>query len=319
MGTARPVQAISSENVSVIRTLIVEMDGSTIVSNARIVDFISVDPIAREDFHHLARGWIENDYGTYRVLVVEFDLMYSRQKSQLYDPADSSLTPTAVSLKEITGLGKAQEDPLWCYISDIQFGRKCTYLASHPDDKNCVTIEVYVIWTCVSIGGTGGDDSSGGGSGGGGSDDDEESQCTEDQKAIATEYDDAAWPCEKFVDDVTHGRGTHGHAKGYLSDGYKSGRDAVFSYMSSEFGVSAWINSDWRCPVGNAMVHGVPESTHRKGIAGDFGAARFDEGIWEWFNEAAIDAGRTWNSGFDDGKSENRRSRNYSSHIHIHW
>ena len=135
------------------------------------------------------------------------------------------------------------------------------------------------------------------------------SQCTEDQEAIAKEYDSAEWPCEKFVDSVTPGDGTDNHSTGYLSGAYKSGRDAVWSYMSSEFGVSGWIGSDWRCPEGNTRVGGVSGSQHVQGTAGDFTADGFDETMWEKFEKAAIDAGRGWNSA----------KGRYTSHIHIDW
>ena len=55
----------------------------------------------------------------------------------------------------------------------------------------------------------------------GDNDDDDDTTCTDDQVAIATEYDlhmiGGDWPCEKFTHGVTPGRGTHGHATGYLT------------------------------------------------------------------------------------------------------
>ncbi len=75
--------------------------------------------------------------------------------------------------------------------------------------------------------------------------------------AIADEYDDPVnCPCDVFTDSVLDG-GDHRHETGYLSPDYLSGRGVVLSAVPA-----AWINSDWRCPKGNAAVGGVAESTH---------------------------------------------------------
>ncbi len=65
---------------------------------------------------------------------------------------------------------------------------------------------------------------------------------------MATEYDlhmiGGDWPCEKFTHGVTPGRGTHGHATGYLTDSYTSGRGNVLTNVAA-LGVSgAVITSD---------------------------------------------------------------------------
>ena len=146
--------------------------------------------------------------------------------------------------------------------------------------------------------------------GGGGSED--EPECTEDQEAIAAEYDaDGEWPCDKFDDAVTHGDGTHGHDTGFLASSYKSGRSAVWSYMATNHGVSGWIDSDWRCPDGNAAVDGAGGSQHVQGLAGDFDATGFDEAMHDDFEEAASAAGAGWWSPYG--------SNGYTGHIHIDW
>ena len=108
-------------------------------------------------------------------------------------------------------------------------------------------------------GGGGGGGNGGSGGSGGGSDPPAppDPSCTDDQVAIADEYDDPAnWPCDVFTDSVLDG-GDHRHETGYLSPDYLSGRGVVLSAVPA-----AWINSDWRCPKGNAAVGGVAESTH---------------------------------------------------------
>ena len=140
------------------------------------------------------------------------------------------------------------------------------------------------------------------------------------REAIAAEYDnDGEWPCDKFDDaPASGGGGSHNHDTGFLASSYKSGRSAVWSYMSANHGVSGWINSDWRCPEGNEQEGGTSGSRHVQGLAGDFDATGFNLAIWEMFDAAATAAGRRWRSeygtGFDAGGN-----RRYTSHIHIDW
>ncbi len=147
---------------------------------------------------------------------------------------------------------------------------------------------------------------------GGGSED--EPECTEDQKAIAAEYDaDGEWPCDKFDDTPVYGTGTHGHETGYLDPAYTSGRSAVWSYMAANHGVTGWINSDWRCPDGNEAVSGTGGSSHVTGRAGDFDAAGFNEAMHADFEDAAQRAQAAWWSGYGTGHQQ------YTGYIHIHW
>ncbi|MYA32209.1 MAG: hypothetical protein F4164_02900 [Gemmatimonadales bacterium] len=139
-----------------------------------------------------------------------------------------------------------------------------------------------------------------------------EPECTDDQIAIAAEYNDpAAWPCTNFVDAVTPGTGTHGHTTGYLTVGFVSGSSVVLSEVAAAGVSGAFITSDWRCPTGNAAVGGVPGSTHVAGRAGDFTAPGFDEDMHDDFLAAANSADASWISPYGGS--------GYTGHIHIHW
>ncbi len=129
----------------------------------------------------------------------------------------------------------------------------------------------------------------------------------------------SGWGSELNIPVCAPGRG--GQRKGGAE---VSGRDTLETYMSDNHQIGIRINSDWRCPDGNRAVGGVPTSDHMQGTAGDFTASGFDVGMWEKFEEAAMDvAGARQTSGFKGGKPENRRGRNrtwnYSSYIHIDW
>lgn len=115
-------------------------------------------------------------------------------------------------------------------------------------------------------------------------DDEEEVACTDDQIAIADEYNDPHnWPCTKFTDDVLGDReGTHmydglpGHVTGFLTDSYTSGRWKIISGVEALGVTGATITSDWRCPEGNTRVEATG-LTHVHGRAGDFTAPGFLE------------------------------------------
>ena len=210
-------------------------------------------------------------------------------------------------------------------------GQVCGTGAEKDDDGNCVC---EVSWqemnkdgNCVDNDddgdGDGGDDGDGdggddGGGGGGGDDDDDEDDpnCTEDQEAIAEEYDDPVnWPCTKFDDEVTLGDGTHDHTKGYLNPKYTSGRDQVTAAVQAQGVSDVRISSDWRCPVGNSMLPNNPsaKSQHIQGTAGDFYTPGFNKDIYDKFFKAAQNANYGWASGYGTGKNQ------YIGHIHIDW
>jgi hypothetical protein len=161
-------------------------------------------------------------------------------------------------------------------------------------------------------------------------DDDDDGTCTDDQQAIAREYAADSnfpgdWPCTLFTHPVTTvggdgtpNTGTHGHTTGYLDDDFLNGSGTVLAAVSG-----AWVESDWRCPEGNAAVDGTQASAHVLGTAGDFDAPGFnpgDEGrqrrTHAAFETAAIEAGRKWNSGFEDGCSQGYCRKTY---IHVNW
>ena len=343
LGAGESTACFSNPELTVIRTFIGDVNARGRVTQGRLVEFVSSVSLSTGSLAEYAKQWLSGDFGDTPMLAAEYSIGYAERGAMMHTPGDTDPVPQPVSLKRrVSVLGKTQETIWWCF--ETVYADICVdgpYPTGSPSPGEGCTEQVETTCVCIS-GCTGGGDggggggpsggdggyTGGGGGGGGGdgndddgddSDDDDNSQCTEDQEAIAKEYDSAAWPCEIFVDSITPGDGTHSHVTGYLSGAYKSGRDAVWAEMSSEFGVTGWIESDWRCPEGNVRVGGVSRSQHVEGTAGDFDAVGFNETMWEQFERAAINAGRGWNSGFKGGKPENRRERNYRGHIHIDW
>ncbi|WP_420442618.1 hypothetical protein [Candidatus Palauibacter sp.] len=124
----------------------------------------------------------------------------------------------------------------------------------------------------------------------------EEPVCTDDQIAIAGEYGDSDnWPCTKFGWPVTtHGKrgdpniGVDGHDTGYLDWSYMSGAGIVFTQASLAGVTGIGVESDWRCPPGNAAIPGSSSgSQHVLGTAGDFYSDNFDADVSEGFVAAA--------------------------------
>ena len=66
------------------------------------------------------------------------------------------------------------------------------------------------------------------------------------------------------------------------------------------------VNSDWRCPVGNAAVGGTTGSQHVVGLAGDVTVDGFNAAAARDFRDAAIMAGAGW-------------FKEYNSYVHIDW
>ncbi|WP_420439807.1 hypothetical protein [Candidatus Palauibacter sp.] len=161
--------------------------------------------------------------------------------------------------------------------------------------------------------------------------DDEEATCTDDQIAIADEYEAAGynaneWKCDVFTHSVKSGRGTHGHAAGYLTDSYISGSGTVLGNVATQGVTGATITSNWRCPEGNKIVGGTG-TKHIEGRAGDFrapgfldepdgsGATEEEEEVAKKlhakFAAAAVAAGGRYTAFGHDGT--------HKDHIHIFW
>lgn len=149
--------------------------------------------------------------------------------------------------------------------------------------------------------------------------DEEEPACTDDQIAIADEYNDPVnWPCTKFSDAVTEGTGTHNHTHGYIDSRYDSGHRSVVSGVGDHGITGVDVSSDWRCPIGNADVGGKPNSQHKWGLAGDFHADEWSEVAWRTFADIAHQTGSGWNSGYGSG-GNCPEGLCYLTYIHIDW
>ena len=305
----------SDPDLSVVRTLVADVDENGRVLSGYLVEYVSED-VQESQFKEYVGQWLAGDFGNKAMLVAEYTIGYASTSAMFYAP-DKDPRPITIRLVEKYGTGKIDGNKYSGKVSALVL----VYWEAGPPIK--VGPGYPITTTCVwrDDGGDDDDDGcppegcdSGGGDGGDDDDDDDDSQCTEDQKDIAKEYgDETNWPCEKFVDDITSGTGTHGHVTGYHSPAYSAGLQAVMTDMLVAHAVSGWINSDWRCPIGNAHpdVGGVSGSQHVQGTAGDFSAAGFDEEMHGDFEDAGIAAGRRWSSAYGPG--------GYTGHIHIDW
>ncbi|MDE2957161.1 MAG: hypothetical protein OXU68_09175 [Bacteroidota bacterium] len=166
LGTDQPVVTRSHPNITVVRTLVAELDAAGDAVGGQLVEFIGetgVDPGAFDD---LVREWLDGGFGHREVLVAEYNIAYAAEQAMLYDPADSTLTLVGLSLQHRSPLGKAQADEEYCWVTDVIRERFiCLEINGH---ETCRVIPAEIEITCVETdsdgGGDGGDDGDGSGS-----------------------------------------------------------------------------------------------------------------------------------------------------------
>ena len=158
LGTDQPVVTRSHPNITVVRTLVAELDAAGDAVGGQLVEFIGetgVDPGAFDD---LVREWLDGGFGHREVLVAEYNIAYAAEQAMLYDPADSTLTLVGLSLQHRSPLGKAQADEEYCWVTDVIRERViCLEINGH---ETCRVIPAEIEITCIEI------DSDGGGDGG---------------------------------------------------------------------------------------------------------------------------------------------------------
>ena len=343
LGTDQPSVSRSHHDITVVRTLVVELDAAHTVRGGRLLEFVSPDPLNPRRFPVYVRRWLSDDWRGKDMLTVEYSIGYRVRSAAVHARSDSAAVAPVLSLKEVSLPGKAMAGTWWCWISDLHDTEIC-FPESGPDGNeywHCGD-QIYIYLTCTYIedGDDDGDDGDdgvydppGGGGGGGDPPDDTEPDCTcseESQCDLAEEYeDDVNWPCSKFFVHPWHSVGTQGtHGGQHGGYGYTTS-DLINGYSTvvNEFtdyhvpGGGFTISSVWRCPHGNSVVGGAQRSKHLEGIAIDFtgyydpgngtrvvwpiGDTQFKTDMGEW----AIDnAGAGYFDAYDT-----------TTHLHLDW
>lgn len=69
IGVDKPATSFSHDDVSVVRTLMANVNSAGRVTSSRLVEFISSDPLDRSQFQHYAKQWVVGDYDATKMLV----------------------------------------------------------------------------------------------------------------------------------------------------------------------------------------------------------------------------------------------------------
>ena len=122
IGVDKPATSFSHDDISVVRTLMVDINQEGIATASRLLEFISSDPLDQSQFQYYTKQWLVGDYDTTAMMASEYSLGFESEKAQLFLPSDSALFPVDISLKEITRQGKTEDETYWCYVSDYTRG-----------------------------------------------------------------------------------------------------------------------------------------------------------------------------------------------------
>ncbi len=116
IGADKSAISFSRDSVSVIRTLMADVNSDGTVTGSRLLKFISIDHLDPTQFQRYVKQWILGDYGESTMMVAEFTLGFESQTAQLSLPQDSLKVPVGISLKEVAEYGKVEDESRWCYV-----------------------------------------------------------------------------------------------------------------------------------------------------------------------------------------------------------
>ena len=180
----------SDPDLSVVRTLVADVDEDGRVLSGYLVEFVSPD-VQESQFKEYVEQWLAGDFGNKPMLVAEYTVGYASTSAKFYAPDKAPISVT-MELVEKLGVGKTAGDTYYCYVSKWEsigscgpwYGPDQVYNAENCETDPNVDIEI----TCVLVHdgyGDGGDDGDGcpsGGcdTGGGDSGDDDDSDDDDD-------------------------------------------------------------------------------------------------------------------------------------------
>lgn len=177
----------SDPDLSVVRTLVADVDEDGKVLSGYLVEFVSEDA-QESQFKEYVGQWLAGDFGNKSMLVAEYTIGYASTSAMFYAP-DKPPKPVTMRLEEKLGAGKTAAEIWYCYVTVWYEGGVCVHT---DNDGGVCTRERHTETTCVCIAGCyddsdGGDDGDGCPSGGcdtGGGDsgdDDDDSDDDEDE------------------------------------------------------------------------------------------------------------------------------------------
>ncbi len=166
----------SDPNVSVVRTLVADVDEDGRILSGRLVEFVAPDLYASE-FRDYVVQWLSGDFDSMRIVVPEYTIGYASTQAFVYEPGQTP-EPVEMELEEWAGMGKTNTERGICWIVKL-YDFFC-----RTDDEgvrtDCYRSPTGYRITCVCISGCGDDDDGGGGGDDGGDDDGCPNGCGDD-------------------------------------------------------------------------------------------------------------------------------------------
>ena len=69
IGVDKPATSFSHKDVSVVRTLVADINSDGITTASRLLEFISADPLDPSQLQHYVKQWLVGDYDTTKMVV----------------------------------------------------------------------------------------------------------------------------------------------------------------------------------------------------------------------------------------------------------
>ena len=191
LGTKQPDAGRSDDKITVVRTLVTDVDADGKVQFGQLVEFASPDLIDRSQFQHYVKQWLKGDFEDTKMLAVEYTIGYAFTQAFLHMPDKSEARPIMMKLERKSGVGKV-EAIIYCYVSDIDIDKLCRKIDGIIDMDTCVPFIAGIEITCVIyIDGGGGGDLGGGG--GDEDDGDQDGPCENDDGCDGVGYGVSDW------------------------------------------------------------------------------------------------------------------------------
>ncbi len=156
----------SHPEVSVVRTLVADVDENGQILSGRLVEFVAPD-LDASLFRDYVVQWLSGAFDSMRILVPEYTIGYASTQAFLYEPGKAP-EPVEMQLVSKDGMGKTHASEWFCWESDYTRGGDVCF-PSYGNVCNHTPAEIEI--TCVCVSGCGDDDDGGGGGDDGGDDD----------------------------------------------------------------------------------------------------------------------------------------------------
>ena len=165
LGIDESATSHSDSRISVIRTLVADVDSDGQILSGRLVEFVSPG-LDASLFRDYVEQWLAADFGEMQILVAEYTIGYASTQAILYKPGEN---PQPIKMKlELKASAGKELDGVYCWVTDRYAIEMCEPTpVGAPDSDVCYETETIEI-TCVITPGHGGGGGGGGGYGGGG-------------------------------------------------------------------------------------------------------------------------------------------------------